>query len=169
MSRAPSADLKMKWMSSNKMNRKGQIGPQGMEDMPMSLMAFVVAVGAMVIFIGILSARASEAGAGDMHEAGKRLSDALAGDMFKSPESRSYGGSILDGELINGAWDSDPSLRDSFGYIEYGWWARIEAGKKKWDFGVSPPNSSLAYGGPVTILMGGVLESGKREVKIWNR
>lgn len=151
------------------MNRKGQIGPQGMEDMPMSLMAFVVAVGAMVIFLGILSAKASDAGAGDMHEAGKRLSDALAGDMFKSSSSRSYGGSVLDGALIEEAWGADPGLRGSFGYIEYGWWARLEAGRKNWDFGENPPNSSLSYGGPVTILMGGVLESGKREVKIWKR
>ncbi len=140
-----------------------------MEDIPMSLMAFVVAVGAMVVFLGILSARASDAGAGDMHEAGKRLSDALAGDMFKSPASRSYGGSVLDGAAVDAAQESDPMLVDSFGYIEYGWWARIKAGRNKWDFGETPPNSSLSYGGPVTILMGGILESGEREVKIWKR
>lgn len=75
------------------MLRKGQMGPQGLEDLPMAVMAFIVAVCAVIIFLRLSAGHLEFSGDDDMHAAGKRLVETLSNEVFKSPESRVYGNS----------------------------------------------------------------------------
>jgi len=149
------------------MDKKGQIGPQGLEDVPLSLMAFMTAIAFMILFFTIVSSRLTEAQVDDMHKTGKRLAEQLGGEIFKSERSASYGANVLDASLIDLTESSDKTLAGRVGALEYSFWARISAGPKQWEFGVSPPETTLAYGLPLTVLFEDFLEDGEVVVKIW--
>ncbi len=151
------------------MNGRGQLGPQGLEDLPMAIMAFIVAVASVIIFMDISASHLGESELNDMHDAGKRLAETLSGEAFKSELSRSYGSHVLDGEMIERASAEDPSLRSIAGSLEYLFWAEADCGARAWEFGEEPPESALSYGAPVTILLGGELHNGGITVKIWRR
>lgn len=147
------------------MNKKGQIGPQGLEDLPMAVMAFMVAIASVIIFLNITSAHLGESGMYDEHKTGKRLAETLSGDMFKSEVSSSYGSNVLDARLIQQVHDSNPTLNNTLGSVEYGFWAKID----EWEFGEDPPNATQVYREVVTVLSEGILYNGEVIVKIWRR
>lgn len=149
------------------MNRKGQIGPQGLEDVPMAVMAFMACVASIIIFIGVTSGHLAESRLDDMHDTGKRLVETLSGDLFKSELSRSYGDGVLDGALIEGMRGSD--LKNTVGSVEYAFWAEVSAAGDSYEFGEQPPETSLAYGGPVSVLLDGGIVNGEIRIRIWRR
>jgi hypothetical protein len=142
------------------MNRRGQLGPQGLEDLPMVVMAFIAGIAALIMFFSITSARLTEAELGDMHNTGKRLVEQLSGEMFRSE---------LDASLIDARSGTDAGLKDAVGPIEYNFWAEIETQDRSWTFGSGPRNGTLAYGGAVTVLSDDSLYDGEVIVRIWPR
>jgi len=154
-------------MSQKLFGKKGQLGPQGLEDLPMTVMAFIIAVAAMIILFKVTAAHGEFSGVDDVHAAGKRLIEALSGEAFKSEESRAYGEEFIDWDVVKARHDEDPSLRGLVGYIEYSFWARVDKGSASLEFGEEPPNTTLAYAVPVPVLYGDEVYNGKVEVRIW--
>jgi len=146
---------------------KGQLGPQGLEDLPMTVMAFIVGVASLLILFGIVSDRLVDESRSDIHSTGKRLTEQLSGSAFQSDESSSYGEGILDGALITRIHTSNSTLSGLVGPVEYAFQAVITAGPGQWAFGSEPPKTSLAYGSAVTVLIDGILYNGEVTVKIW--
>ena len=91
----------------------------------MAIMAFIVGVGAMIIFLNLSLAHISDSKVDDMHNTGKRLVETLSGEIFKSEASRSYGSHVLEGNLISEIHSSDSTLQDLVGPIEYKFSAEI--------------------------------------------
>lgn len=151
------------------MLKKGQLGPQGLEDLPMAVMAFIAAVAAVIILMDVSSGHLSFSSADDMHNAGKRLAETLSGELFKSEESRSYGESVLDWDLVKELHQKDPMLRDLAGYLEYRFWARIHLESRALEFGEEPPEAALSYNNAVSALVGGSIYNGRVTIKIWPR
>lgn len=149
------------------MNKRGQLGPQGLEDLPMAVLALIVGVAVLVVFFSIVTSRLTEVEVNDMHATGKRLVEELSSDLFESNESRSYGDSVLDGAMLDETHDMNPALDGLIGSIEYGFWAEISIGIKEWAFGAAPPETALAYGGAITVLSDSLLYDGEVVVKIW--
>lgn len=149
------------------LDKKGQIGPQGLEDIPFVLMAFIAGVLSLMLFFGLVGARANNSRADDMHLAGKRLVEAISGEAFKSNESRAYGDNVIDGSLLSDAQESDSSLRGVIGPAEYGFSARVATSFLEWEFGKEPPETALSYGGYTTVLWGDELYDAQIIVKIW--
>jgi hypothetical protein len=149
------------------LNKKGQMGPQALEDLPMVIMAFIVGIASIIIFLDITSAHLTETHLNDMHDNGKRLVETLSGETFKSSLSRAYGNKVLDGALIEKTHQENPQLRDLLGAIEYSFWAKIQISWKKWEFGEDPPENGLVYGGTATVLLDGSLYNAEILVKIW--
>lgn len=150
-------------------NRKGQLGPQGLEDLPMAVMAFIAAVASMIIFLNISSGQLNESRTGDMHDTGKRLFETLSGEAFKSDISRSYGSNVLDGGVLDETHDANRNLTGLLGSIGYAFRAEIGTESKSWLFGPDAPNTTLTYGGSVTLLIDGSLYNGDITVKIWRK
>jgi len=151
------------------MNKRGQLGPQGLEDLPMVVMAFIAGIAALIMFFSITSARLTEAELGDMHNTGKRLVEQLSGEIFRSELSRGYGDNVLDASLIDALSGTNTGLKDVVGPIEYSFWAEIETQDRSWTFGSGPRNGTLAYGGAVTVLSDDSLYDGEVIVRIWPR
>jgi len=153
------------------LNKKGQLGPQELEDIPAALIAFMAMIGALMIIFNIYAGHISESGLGDLHEVGKRLADTLAGDIFKSEYSKSFGDLVLDKELLDDFSSDIPSLEDLVGSVEYGFNGVVRAGSTVWDFGEPAPSDEtvLSYYRPFTILSGGSLYNGGVEVKVWRK
>jgi len=151
------------------MNKKGQMGPQGLEDLPMAIMAFIVAIAAIIIYLDIASAHLSEANMADMHNTGKRLVETFSSEVFNSDISRFYGGRVLDAKLIQVYYDKNSTLSGIVGSVEYKYWARIETELDSWEFGLDPPKRALMYGDTVTILSDGLLYNGRITLKIWSK
>ncbi len=149
------------------MGRKAQLGPQGLEDLPMAVMAFIIGIAVLIIFFSIVNSRLTEAEVNDMHDTGKRIVEELSGEVFQSEESGSYGNGVLDIKVISKLYAENKSLKNIIGPIEYGFWASIGMGLQEWQFGSKPPKDALAYGGAVTILSGDLLYDGEIIVKIW--
>jgi hypothetical protein len=145
------------------MNRKGQMGPQAMEDVPITIMAFIAAVAAVILFINITSGYLSESKLRDMHDTGKRLVE----NVPKVFESDFVG--VLDAELLDGVSTDDPSLEGVFGPIEYGFWVQVKTKSRMWVFGQGPPRNSLAYGAAASVLSGTSLSNAEIIVKIWRK
>lgn len=148
------------------LNKRGQLGPQGLEDLPMAVMAFIVGIAAVIMLLDISSAHLTESKLNDMHNTGKRLVENLV-EVFKSDESGRYGDQVLDEARVNALHQADPSLRNVVGPVEYGFSAKVSYGSSELDFGGEPPAQALAYGGAVTVLSGGALKDGELTVKIW--
>ncbi len=149
------------------MRAKGQLGPQGLEDLPMAVMAFIVGVASLLLLFGMVSDRLADERRSDIHDTGKRLAEQLSGSAFQSDDSSSYGEGILDGALIERIHDSNSTLEGLVGPVEYDFQAVIALDWRQWVFGSEPPENSLAYGGAVTVLIGGILYNGEVTVKIW--
>ncbi len=149
------------------LNRRGQLGPQGLEDLPMAIMAFIAAIALMIIFLSISLGQLTESALDDIHDTGKRLVETLSGEIFQTEVSRSYGSKVLDERRIKDIHESASNLTGIVGPIEYRFWAKISAGLESWEFGPRPPEAALSYGGPVTVLVSDRLENGEVEVKIW--
>lgn len=150
-----------------KINKRGQIGPQGLEDIPFILMAFIAGTLSLMLLFGVVSARTTDSRADDMHSAGKRLVEAISGEAFKSNESRAYGDNVIDGSLLADAQESDSSLKGVIGPAEYGFSARVATSFLEWKFGKEPPETALSYGGYATVLWGDELYDSRIIVKIW--
>jgi len=150
-------------------NRRGQLGPQGLEDLPMSVMAFIAAVASLIIFLNISSGQLNESRTGDMHDTGKRLFETLSGETFKSDISRTYGSNVLDGGVMDETYNANRNLTGLIDSIEYGFRAEIGTESRSWLFGPDAPNATLTYGGSVTVLMKGSLYNGDITVKIWRK
>lgn len=152
-------------------NKRGQLGPQELEDIPAALIAFMAMVAALVIMFNIYSSHISESGLGDMHEVGRRLADTLAGDVFKSQYSKSFGDLVLDGELLDEFSLVAHDLENVVGSVEYGFNGVVRADSDMWTFGESVPTDQtvLSYYRPVTILSRSALHNGGVEVKIWRK
>ncbi len=149
------------------LNRRGQLGPHGLEDLPMAVMAFIVAIASIVMFLDISTGQLTESALDDMHDTGKRLVETLSGGIFQTEISRSYGSKVLDERIIDDVCRSDSNLTGIAGFVEYLFRARIATESRSWEFGPEPPEHALAYGGYVTVLIGDRLENGGVEVKIW--
>jgi hypothetical protein len=150
------------------LNRKGQLGPQGLEDLPMVVMAFIVAIAAIIILLNISSGHTGFSRQDDLHSAGKRLAETLSGEVFKSEESRSYG-AVLDWALVERAHETDFTLQNIVGSVEYGFWAEMDIGSRRLEFGEKPPDAALAYSAPFSALADGVLLNGRITVKTWKK
>jgi hypothetical protein len=145
--------------------KKGQMGPQGLEDLPIAILAFIIAITFIILFLGISSDHVSENQMADMHDTGKRIVDILVGDIFKSNYSTSYGSNILDAAVIDSI---EPcKILDAIGPIEYYLYVEIHTPKKNWFFGTKPPEVTLSYARNVTVLKEGVLYDGEVIVRIW--
>lgn len=151
------------------MLRKGQLGPQGLEDLPMAVMAFIVAIAALIILLNLSSGHLSFSQEDDIHSAGKRLVEILAGEVFKSDESRSYGETVLDWSVVKGIHATDPTLKNLVGSVEYHFWAAIDLGSRRLEFGGEPPETALSYGGAVSALVDGKIYNGEIIVKMWKK
>ncbi len=148
------------------LNNTGQLSPQSLEDLPLSLMVFLVSI-AIVLFLFVLSTNhISTTDIDDLHNTGKRLVETLTSEVFVSPLSRSYGAMVLDGDEISRLHLLDPTLENTTGPIEYNFWVLVR-GDKSWEFGDPPKRRVLTYGTPVTILSHNSLYNGEVVVKIW--
>jgi hypothetical protein len=145
-------------------NRKGQIGPQGLEDLPMAIMAFIVSVGALMIFVGISMSYLEESQHSALHGFGKRLVETLSGEAFRSEASRPYGSRVLDASLVEGNYPNGFETS-----AEYGFWAEVTGPGLKRELGEEAPEDSLAFSEGVTIFRDGCLENGQIVAKVWLR
>jgi len=150
-----------------RLNKKGQIGPQGLEDIPFILMAFIAGVLFMMLFFNLVESRALGSRTDDLHAVGKRLVEAFSGEVFKSNESRAYGDNVIDGNLLTDAQESDTSLKGLIGPVEYSFSVVVATSFLNWEFGKEPPETALSYEGYTTILWGEELHDAKIIVKIW--
>jgi len=150
-----------------KLNKKGQIGPEGLEDIPFVLMAFIAGVLSLMLFFNLVESRTINSRTDDLHSVGKRLVEAISGESFKSNESRAYGDNVLDGNLLSDAQESDSSLKGLIGPVEYSFSAVVSTSFLNWEFGKEPPETALSYGGYTTILWGEELHDARIIVKIW--
>jgi hypothetical protein len=130
-------------------------------------MAFIVAVGSIIIFLDISSAHLEESRDSDIYFAGKRLVESLSGEVFKSENSRAYGNKVLDARLIEDA-ESRGELETSINIVEYGFHARIETAGGDWDFGESIPDDCMVFSDTATILSDS-LANGRITVWIWDK
>ena len=153
------------------LNKKGQLGPQELEDIPAALVAFLVLIGSLVIVFSIYSGHISESGLGDLHEVGRRLADTMSGDLFKSQYSMSFGGRVLDRAVLEELSLSDPALDGIVGSMEYGFNGVVRADLDMWEFGEPIPTEQtvLSYHRPVTILSGNDLHNGGVIIKVWRK
>ena len=151
------------------LNKRGQLGPQGLEDLPMAVMAFIVAIMALIMLLNVSSGHLNFSQEDDMHNAGKRLVETVAGEIFKSEESRSYGENVLDWDIVKEAHARDPTLKNLIGYIEYDFSVVIDLSSRRLAFGASPPESALSYGGMVSALVDSKIYNGEVIVKIWKK
>lgn len=149
-------------------SRKGQLGPQSLEDLPLVIMAFIVAVAVIIIFLNINTNHLMESSDSDLYSAGKRLVETLSGEAFKSDTSRAYGSKVLDASLIEQAGEAD-SLEGIINTVEYDFRAEIETDYNVWSFGSEIPNDFMVFKGRVTLLSGSALHDGKISVKIWKK
>jgi hypothetical protein len=148
--------------------RKGQLGPQGLEDLPLVIMAFIVAVAVIIIYLNISTNHLIESSDSDLYNAGKRLVETLCGEAFKSDTSRAYGSKVLDVSLIEDA-DEAGALEGIINTLEYSFRAEIETDYHTWSFGSEIPNDFMVFKERVTLLSGSALHDGKISVKIWKK
>ncbi|MBN2517288.1 MAG: hypothetical protein JXB14_00425 [Candidatus Altiarchaeota archaeon] len=154
------------------MNKKAQLGPQELEDIPTAAIAFLGLITALIILFNTYNDRLSESKVSDMHELGKRLSETLAGDIFASLDSLSFGDFVLDEEMLDRLEADAPALKDLVGSVEYGFYADVRADSgRAWAFGEPVPGGKTMfnYRQPVTILAGEVLYDGHIKLGVWRR
>jgi|GEM_PF-2264979 len=143
------------------LGRKGQIGPQALEDIPASVIALISGLVVVAIFFGIYLGHSDPASRADMHYAGKRLLERVIFQDLASERSASFGNFVLDSDLLG--------ANITMTSIEYSLRLHVEYGSEDHYYGDTPEGSRFAYSYPVTILDGSSLHSGRATLMIWKK
>lgn len=148
------------------LGEKGQLGPQGLEDLPLVIFAFITGISAVMLLIDISSAQVGDSEKILFHASGKRLLESSK-SYFQSDFSSAYG--AIDEGRLKDVRNLGINISRQMGYLEYAMNISVFFSNRSYSFGDLPNGPFRQYVLPVSVVSSSRLYNGRIEAKIWKR
>lgn len=149
-------------------SRNGQLGPQALEDIPVSLMALIMGMVIAILLFSTVFSNMDSSSRGELFSMGKRQVESRLFSLLSSEYSRTYGTRIIDAEVLESTTEEDiASVLDT---IEYSYYLNISSWPISTEFGEKPSEDTVfVFMSPGSIYSNGAFYDASLTTYFWRK
>jgi hypothetical protein len=122
-------------------SRKGQLGPQALEDIPVSLMALIMGMVIAILLFSTVFSNMDSSSRGELFSMGKRQVESRLFSLLSSEYSRTYGTRVIDVAVLESMTEEEiASVLDT---VEYSYYLNISSWPLSTEFGEKPSEDTV--------------------------
>lgn len=146
------------------MNKKGQLSPQELEDMPTIMVGFIFSIALFAIFLLVISSNLEDSRGDYEYSLGRQVVSSMP-MLLSSERSRPYGKNVMDSLLID---DLDPKTLENLTF-GYHFLLNIESEGAIWTFGKDMGDSAIIFHKDALLLDDSMLRNAKIDLMLWEK